>query len=115
MDYINPAIALLTIALGAFGFFAPRYTADTLDLETTKSTMGLTELRASAGGLFMAVGLWCLFSGDPSAYFMLGIAYVGAGAGRILSIILDKPPLKKALTWWALEWGPAAWLIWSTT
>lgn len=115
MDFINPAIALLTIALGAFGFLAPRYTADTLDLEPTTSTMGLSELRASAGGLFIAVGFWCLASGDLSAYFMLGIAYLGAGAGRVLSIILDKPPLKKALIFLAFEWVPAAWLILSTT
>ena len=115
MDFINPAIALLTIARGGFGFLAPRYMADTLDLAPTKSTMGLSELRASAGGLFIAVGLWCLLSGDPSAYFMLGVAYAGAGSGRLLSILLDKPPLKKALIFLAFEWGPAVWLIWSTT
>ena len=112
MDYINPAIALLTIAFGAFGFLAPRYTAGALDLETTKSTMGLSELRAGSGGLFVAVGLWCLFTGDAYAYFMLGVAYVGAGAGRALSILIDKPPLKKALVFLAFEWPPAAFLVW---
>lgn len=112
MDYINPAIALLTILFGAFGFLAPRYTASALDLETTKSTMGLSELRASSGGLFVAVGLYCLLTGDPMAYFMLGVAYVGAGAGRVLSIVLDHPPLKKALVFLAFEWPPAAFLVW---
>lgn len=112
MDYINIAIALLTIAFGAFGFLAPRYTAGALDLEPTKSTMGLSELRAGSGGLFVAVGLWCLFTGDPYAYFMLGVAYVGAGAGRVMSIIFDAPPIKKALLFLAFEWPPAALLIW---
>ncbi|MGJ8610135.1 MAG: DUF4345 family protein [Octadecabacter sp.] len=111
MDFINPAIALLTIAFGGFGFLAPRYTADALDLAPTKSTMGLSELRASAGGLFIAVGLWCLISGDTSAYFMLGVAYAGAGSGRLISIIIDQPPLKKALLFLAFEWGPAALLL----
>ena len=114
MDFINPAIAILTIAFGAIGFFAPRYTASALDLAAQGSTMGLSELRASAGGLFIALGLWCLFSGDPSAYFMLGVAYFGAGAGRLVSIVLDKPPFKKALVFLAFEWPPAAWLIFST-
>ena len=108
MDIISPALALLTIGFGAFGFLAPRYTASALDLAPTKSSMGLSELRASAGGVFVAIGLWCLASGDPSAYFALGVAYFGAGTGRALSIILDKPPLKKSLIFLALEWPPAA-------
>ncbi|MGJ8625166.1 MAG: DUF4345 family protein, partial [Yoonia sp.] len=70
-----------------------------------------SELRASAGGLFIAVGLWCLVSGDPSAYFMLGIAYAGAGSGRLVSIVLDQPPMKRALIFLAFEWLPALWLI----
>ena len=112
MDYINIALALLTIAFGAFGFLAPRYTAGALDLETIKSTMGLSELRAGSGGLFVAVGLWCLLTAEPYAYLMLGVAYVGAGAGRALSIIIDRPPLTKALVFLAFEWPPAAFLVW---
>ena len=112
MDYINPALALLTIFFGAFGFLAPRYTASALDLVPSPSTMGLSELRASAGGLFVAVGLWCLITGDPSAYFMLGVAYLGAGIGRVASIVLDKPPMKKALVFVAFELPPAIWLLW---
>lgn len=112
-DLINPLIALLTIAFGAFGFLAPRYTAGALDLETGASTMGLSELRAGSGGLFVAMGLWCLLTGDPVAYFALGIAYAGAGAGRMLSILMDRPPLTKALVFLAFEWPPAAWLIWA--
>lgn len=112
MDYINIAIALLTIAFGAFGFLAPRYTASALDMEPTKSTMGLSELRAGSGGLFVSAGLWCLITGADYAYFMLGVMYVGAGAGRALSIALDSPPIKKALVFLAFEWPPAAFLIW---
>lgn len=112
MDYINIVIALLTIVFGAFGFLAPRYTAGALDLAPTGSTMGLSELRAGSGGLFVAIGLYCLLTGDPMAYFMLGVAYVGAGAGRALSIAIDKPPITKALVFLAFEWPPAAFLIW---
>jgi len=112
MDYINAAIALLTIVFGAFGFLAPRYTASALDMVPTGSTMGLSELRAGSGGLFVAMGLWCLFTAAPIAYFALGVAYIGAGAGRALSIMLDNPPLKKALVFLAFEWPPAAFLVW---
>ncbi len=112
MDYINAALALLTVGLGAFGFLAPRYTASALDLAPTRSTMGLSELRAGSGGLFVAMGLWCLLSGAPNAYFALGIAYLGAGTGRFLSILLDSPPRSKAAVFLAFEWIPAALLIW---
>ncbi|MFZ5963923.1 DUF4345 family protein [Thalassococcus sp. BH17M4-6] len=111
LDLINPVLALLTVALGLFGFLAPRYTAGALHLTTTQSTMGLSELRASAGGLFVALGLGCLILGEPWAYLMLGVAYAGAGAGRLLSIALDDPPKSKAILYFAFEAIPSAWLI----
>lgn len=110
-DLINPALALLTIAFGLFGLVAPRYTADVLDLAPTKTTMGLSELRASAGGLFVAMGLGCLILSQPMAYAMLGVAYLGASVGRITSIAFDNPPKKKAFFYLAFEAIPAAWLI----
>ena len=112
IDLINPVLALLTILFGGFAFVAPRYTAGALDLATTASTMGLSELRAGSGGLFVVMGLWCLITSDPQAYFALGVAYAGAGLGRALSIALDTPPLKKAMVFLAFEWPPAAWLLW---
>ena len=111
LDLINPALALLTIGFGLIGFVAPRYTADTLDLAPTQSTMGLSELRASAGGLFVAVGLVCLLTGAPGAYAMLGVAYAGAATGRLVSIVADGPPRRKALIFFLFEAIPAAWLV----
>ncbi len=110
-DLIDLLIAVLTIAFGLFGFIAPRYTASALDLETGASTMGLSELRASAGGLFVAVGVICLWTGAPAAYAMLGVAYVGAGTGRLVSIFADNPPRSKALVFFAFEAVPALWLL----
>lgn len=107
---VNTLIALMTIAFGAIGFLAPRFTARALDLEPTESTMGLSELRASAGGLFVALGLACLLIGGWT-WAALGVAYVGAASGRLLSMLLDKPPQPKALGWFALEALPAAWLL----
>ena len=112
IDIINIALAVLTIAFGAFGFLAPRYTAGALDLEPGKTTMGLSELRAGSGGLFVAMGAWCLIDiQNPIPFFALGVAYLGAGAGRVLSLIFDAPPRRKVLLFLAFEWPPAAWLI----
>lgn len=114
-DALNILAAVLTIAFGAFGFLAPRFTADALDLAPKGSTMGLSEMRASVGGLFVILGLYALWSGAPGAYFMLGIAYAGAALGRCVSLALDKPPLRKAATYGLIEAALAAWLVLSNT
>lgn len=111
VEIINIVAALLTIGFGAFGFFAPRYTADTLDLAPTASTMGLSELRASAGGLFVVAGAAAIYLNDPLAYAMIGFAYTGAALGRVVSLLIDKPPLKKLLIFGGIEAGLAVWLL----
>ncbi|WP_146587808.1 DUF4345 family protein [Puniceibacterium confluentis] len=112
-DLLNLTCALLTVALGLFGFLAPRYTARVLDLAPTHSTMGLSEVRASTGGLFVALGLGCILLGTPMAYAMMGIAYTGAAAGRIVSMSIDNPPQPKAFLYFFFEAVVAAWLLWA--
>ena len=108
---IDVLIALLTIGFGLFGLISPRYTAKVLDMTPTDTTMGLSELRASAGGLFVAMGVVCIWTGAPWAYAMLGVAYAGAATGRLVSIVIDKPPMPKAFYWFLLEAVPSAWLL----
>ncbi len=102
-DWITLVATLLTIAFGGFGFFAPRYTAGALDLEPTKSTMGLSEMRASVGGLFVVAGIAALWLDEPLAYAMLGFAFLGAALGRGLSLIFDAPPVGKVMVFGGIE------------
>ncbi|MFK7745358.1 MAG: DUF4345 family protein [Roseobacter sp.] len=111
IDILNIVCALLTIGFGLFGFLAPRYTAGALDLEPTTSTMGLSEMRASVGGLFVAAGLAAIWLGDPLAYAMIGFAFVGAATGRIVSLVFDKPPVAKVLVFGGIEAVLAAWFL----
>lgn len=111
IDIVNIVAALLTIAFGAFGFAAPKFTAGVLDLAPTGSNMGLSEMRASVGGLFVMLGLACLWLGSPMAYAMMGFAYAGAAAGRGLSLVLDKPPFAKAMVYFCIEAALAVWLV----
>lgn len=110
-DTVNILACLLTIGFGLFGFLAPRYTASVLDLAPTGSTMGLSELRASVGGLFVVAGLAALWLGDPLAYAMIGFAFAGAAAGRVLSLLLDTPPVGKVLVFGGIEAALAAWFL----
>ncbi|THH38682.1 DUF4345 domain-containing protein [Aliishimia ponticola] len=110
-EFMNIAASLLTIAFGLFGFIAPRYTAEALDLKPTASTMGLSEMRASVGGLFVAMGLAALWLGEPLAYAMIGFAFAGAALGRVVSLIFDAPPLRKLAVFGGIEAALALWLI----
>lgn len=110
-ETINLILCLLTIAFGLFGFLAPRYTAAALDLQTTNSTMGLSEIRASVGGLFVVAGLAAILTDTPEAYFMLGWAYAGAALGRAVSLVRDKPPFTKVLIFGGIEAVFAALLL----
>ncbi|WP_299653036.1 DUF4345 family protein [uncultured Tateyamaria sp.] len=111
IDIINIVAALLTIAFGLFGFLAPRYTAAALDLATTDSTMGLSEMRASVGGLFVVAGLAAIWINAPLGYAMIGFAFTGAALGRALSLLFDKPPVKKVLVFGGIEAALALWFL----
>ena len=95
MDIINIIFAVLSIGLGCFGWLAPRYTLGALDLKMGETTMGASEIRASAGALFVGMGIGALLLGTPEAYVMLGFCWCGAAMGRLTSLILDGTSQKK--------------------
>lgn len=111
IDILNLICALLTIIFGLFGFLAPRYTAAALDLAPTDSTMGLSEMRASVGGLFVVAGLAALWLDAPLAYAMIGFAFAGAALGRAVSLVVDHPPRGKTLLFGGIEAALAVWFL----
>ncbi|MEM6374158.1 MAG: DUF4345 family protein [Pseudomonadota bacterium] len=113
VDILNVIAAVLTIGFGLFGLCAPRYTASALDLAPTDSTMGLSEMRASVGGLFVVAGAAAILLGQPLAYAMLGFAFVGAALGRAVSLLLDQPPVPKVLVFGGIEAALAVWFLWA--
>ncbi len=110
-DTLNITAALLTVGFGLFGFVAPRYTASALDLAPTQSTMGLSEMRASVGGLFVIAGLAAIWLHLPLGYAMIGFCFAGAALGRVLSLIFDNPPLRKVVLFGGIEAALALWLV----
>lgn len=111
ISILNTIAALLTIGFGLFGFLAPAWTAAALDLAPTNSTMGLSEMRASVGGLFVITAIATLWLGSPTAFVMLGFVYAGAALGRFVSLAVDNPPFAKALAFGGIEAALAVWLI----
>lgn len=102
-DLINILLALTSIGLGAIGWLAPRYTMDLLDLQRGASTMGVSEIRAASGALFVGLGVGALILGSPFAYAMIGFAWGGAAVGRLTSLVTDEAPTTKTRNFFIVE------------
>jgi hypothetical protein len=92
---------LSSAALAASGLgiaLRPQAALDVLGLATT-SNRGIAETRAGLGGTFLALGLWALRHGSPDASTAVGMTWLGAGAFRTLSLVIDDP--ETDWTYWA--------------
>jgi len=111
VNMLNTIAVLATIAFGLIGWLKPRYTMRKLDLATKGSELGLSEIRAANGALFVGLGVAALAIYTPIAFAMVGFAYLGAGVGRLSSLILDNSIQKTSVTFFAAEAALASWLI----
>lgn len=80
--------ALATLALGLLGLLRPRAAAGFAGVEP-RGRMGLSEIRATYGGLFAALGAFALLAQDMVSFTMLGGAWVAAAAARLVSTFWD--------------------------
>jgi len=85
---LGNAGALATLALGVLGLCFPARASAFVSLQPV-GLLGTSELRATFGGLFAALGLTCLVSQLPAVFATAGIAWIGAAAGRTVSVVLD--------------------------
>ncbi len=100
---LNVLCALISIGGGAISWINPKYTLSVLDLQEGRTTMGRSELRASAGALFVAMGVGALLIGQLVTYLMMGVAWLGAAVGRMTSIIMDPRPTRRTWGFFAVE------------
>ena len=63
------------------------------------SSAALAETRAGLGGTFLALGLWATGRGSPDAFTAVGMTWLGAGAFRTSSLVIDDP--ETDWTYWA--------------
>jgi hypothetical protein len=111
IDYINFAVAILTIGLGVCGWIATRWTMEVLDIKSGPTNMAMTEVSAVSGCLFVGAGLGVMILNDPAAWTLLGLAYAGAAVGRVTSILRDAAGSRQSWTFFASEAALAAWLV----
>jgi hypothetical protein len=95
MDILNLIFVIASIGLGAFGWLAPKYTMETLNLSGHTDTMGMSEISASAGALFIGMGVGAFILNTPAGFAMIGFCWLGAALGRLTSLIRDGQTRKK--------------------
>ena len=86
---LNVLGAIATVGMGLLGLIWPAACATLTGLHARNKT-GYAEFRASFGGVFVVMGAFPLISGESLAYFMAGLLWLGAVAGRLTSIVIDK-------------------------
>ncbi len=81
--------SVATLLLGCLGLFFPSRVAAFTSISPVGPT-GVSEIRATYGGLFAALGLACLALQSLTVFSTAGIAWVGAAAGRTWSVLIDR-------------------------
>jgi hypothetical protein len=81
--------AFLTMGLGLLGLFAPAKVADFTSLSPA-GLNGKSEIRATYGGLFTAMGVSCLATQAEGVFLTVGVAWIGAAIGRSWSVVVDR-------------------------
>jgi hypothetical protein len=65
--------------------------------------VGVSEIRATYGGFFLALGAWALVAQTPATFTIVGIAWFGAALGRLVSAFVDGSSSAKNLGGIAFE------------
>jgi len=81
--------ALVTLGMGGLGLLRPLVAARLIGLEP-RGRLGLSELRATYGGLFTVLGAFALVTRDEVAFTLVGAAWLGAAAARVGDALLVK-------------------------
>ena len=81
--------AVATLLLGLLGLFAPTKAAQFVGIKPD-GLLGLSELRATYGGVFVGMGLLCLMRPSATAFSVAAACWLGAALARLVSIGVDR-------------------------
>jgi hypothetical protein len=96
--------AIFTTVLGIGGLLRPLMIAKLVGL-TPSAPHGISEIRATLGGLFIALGGFALYSQNTVIYGAIGVGWVGAAIARVFSLMIDRQINKQNIGGVFLEGG----------
>jgi hypothetical protein len=102
--------SMLSVLAGVMGLLWPRPVSARIGL-ALPSPLGLSEFRATYGGLFIGAGGAVLVSGSTTAATVLGAAWGGAFVARALSVVIDRSRSKENAAGLVIEATMAALLL----
>jgi hypothetical protein len=85
---LNLIGAVLTMALGIIGFLNPMMVGRLVGI-VPSAPHGLSELRATYGGLFIGLGGFALSARNPVIDATIGSGWIGAALARAFSMVVD--------------------------
>lgn len=84
--YLGAAISVMA---GMLGLLFPMRVSRVIGV-SLPARLGVSEFRATYGGLFIGAGTAVLVIGSREAALVLGLAWLGAFAARLLSVAVDR-------------------------
>jgi len=83
--------AIVSASMGVLGILAPRRALKLVGLQLDpEARHAISEVRATFGGLFLAMSVAAIVLDAPLAYAAVGAGWLGAGVVRLGSIILER-------------------------
>jgi hypothetical protein len=107
LGYVGAAISVLA---GCLGLVWPQRVSAVIGLHLP-GRLGVSEFRATYGGLFIGAGLAVLLLGSRDAAIVLGAAWGGAFVARTMSVVVDRSRSKENAAGLAIEAVIAALLL----
>lgn len=92
----------VVVGLGVLGCVAPRRVEQIVGIRAVGTT-GIAEIRATYGGLFLALGIGLFYFNDPKVYMLGALTGFGAAILRTVSVVIDKSRDKENLASIAFE------------
>lgn len=109
LGYVGAAISVLA---GCFGLVRPQRVSAVIGLHLP-GRLGVSEFRATYGGLFIGAGLAVVMLGSREAALVLGAAWGGAFVARAISVVIDRSRSKENAAGLVVEAVAAALLLFS--
>lgn len=94
--------AAISIAAGSLGLIWPKSVSRVIGLHLP-GRLGISEVRATYGGLFLGAGLAVILIGSREAALVLGAAWAGAFGARAISFVIDRSRSKENIAGLAIE------------
>jgi hypothetical protein len=97
--YLGAAVSVLA---GLAGLLWPQRISAAIGLQLP-STLGVSEFRATYGGLFAGAGAAVLLLASRDAALVLAAGWLGACAARFMSLVVDRSTSKENLAGLGVE------------